>query len=327
MKRTMAKTAVIGFFFLCTLASTASAAAKKQGYLGVSVERLDKNEKKELGVTHGVRVLDVVKGSPAEKAGIQEDDVLMTFGGSKIRTEQDLIEAVRETEPKTQVKVGLMRDKKKLDIDVAMGRFKSDISFAFSVPESGNVMMLGRTGGTYLGVSLHELNADLASYFNVKPEEGVLVLDVEEDSPAEKAGIKAGDVITQVDEEAVQDAEDVRGILAGFEEGEEVRVDAVRQKAKQVFKVKLEERDTHSLIRVYGDSPAFIREGRIGIDLPHLEIKTDHYNEALKDFREKMEKESDVLRKHLKDENIIMREKIQKDMEKTLKGIRENVFI
>ena len=64
-----------------------------------------------------------------------------------------------------------------------------------------------RSGG-YLGIVLQELNADLAPYFSVKAGEGVLIVRVEKDTPAEKAGLKAGDVIVQMGEKTVKDADD-----------------------------------------------------------------------------------------------------------------------
>lgn len=97
----------------------------------------------------------------------------------------------------------------------------------------------------YLGVQLRELNEDLAPYFGVKPGEGALVMDVDEDSPAEKAGFKSGYVITKIDAEEISGPDDVVEIISDFEEDDEAELTIVRRNKKQTVKVTFEERKGH----------------------------------------------------------------------------------
>jgi len=215
------KTITYGLLIVCLISASALFAAamgRRQGYLGVSVERLSRDEREELKVTHGVIVADVVAKSPAEMAGIREDDVIQYFNGEKIRTPDDLVEAVRDTEPKKTVKVTLHREGKRMDIDVAVGRLRS--SYTLSYGGNGNVITVMGGGGGYLGVQLQELNRDLAPYFGVEEDGGALVLRVESESPAAEAGMKGGDVIVEIDEEEIWDPQDVRDILSDFEVGD-----------------------------------------------------------------------------------------------------------
>jgi len=95
----------------------------------------------------------------------------------------------------------------------------------------------------FLGVHLPDLGEDLAPYFNVKPHEGVLILDVEEDSPAEEANLKPGDVITSIDGEKVTDPQSVSESLSDFEKDDEVELAIFRQGKPQKIKVTLAERE------------------------------------------------------------------------------------
>ena len=161
------------------LSASATGTQKKvrKGYLGVSIERLSILEKRELGLSHGILVSDVVKKSPADKAGILEDDILLYFAGKKIRKPADLTERVRETAPKTEVKVTLFRNGKRMDLNVTIGRLRNRYGL-------GGNTLIWSVGSGYLGVRMHEMNDDLAAYFGIKEDEGVLVLSVVEESPA-----------------------------------------------------------------------------------------------------------------------------------------------
>ena len=232
-----------------TSATTLSTAGKfRKGYLGVSVERLSRDDRKDLDVSHGVLVTHVEERGPAEKADIQEDDIIQYFNDEKIRKPDDLVQAVRQTKPKTEVKVTLNRDGKQMDINVVVGKLRSPYVYRYG--GDGNIITLMRGGGAYLGVQLQALNKDLAGYFGVEEDGGALILEVEEESPADEAGMKSGDVIVVVDEEEVEDPQDVRNILSDFEEGDEVDITVVRQKRKQKLTVELDEHANRSSINI-----------------------------------------------------------------------------
>jgi len=277
------------------LSASAAGTQKKvrKGYLGVSVERLSILEKKELGLSHGILVSDVVKGSPAEKAGILEDDILLYFAGKKIRKPGDLTEKVRETVPKTEVKVTLFRNGKRMDLKATVGRLRNRYGF-------GGNTLIWSMGSGYLGVRMHEMNGDLAGYFGVKEDEGVLVLSVVEESPAEKAGLKSGDVIVAIEGEEVGDAGDVTEVLGDFEEGEEVSIEILRNKRKMTVKATLAERDGHRNIRVFHDGAHEVLDIRTPDMKELLEIKergkarqkVDFYRQRTKNIELKALKEA-----------------------------------
>jgi C-terminal processing protease CtpA/Prc len=256
---------ILGIALLLTGLTSAVFAEKtsRSGYLGVGIERVSNAEKKELGISHGVLVTEVIEDSPAEKAGLLEEDIILYFNGKKIRRTDNLIEAVREVKPDTEVRVTVLRGKERKDITVKVGKKRTASGVLSWRSDDGLITMLTGNRG-YLGVEMRDLNEDLAGYFGVKADEGVLVVNVVEDSPADKAGMKAGDVMLSIDGEDVGEAGDVYDILHDFEPGDKVDVTVMRHQKKQSFKIELDEQDHHSGIRMLqmqkGDKPGQLRD-------------------------------------------------------------------
>ncbi len=221
-----------------------------QGYLGVLIRQLSEGSQKEWEFSCGVLVSGVVEDSPADNAGILKDDVILNFNGVEITSPGHLTELVRETEPETEVNVTLFRDGEKMQLLVEVGRYRSGEGF-FQWGRNGECnWRFFNSGRVYLGVTLQDMNANLSDYFGVGADEGMLVLDVQDNSPAEKAGLKSGDVIVALNDESIKDSGDIQDILADFKEGDEVMVEIVRQKQRKEIAVELEE-NSNSMIRVF----------------------------------------------------------------------------
>ncbi|MFH1943761.1 MAG: PDZ domain-containing protein [bacterium] len=322
MLKHLGKRILIGIVLTVFVAGTASmgnaSKSSRKGYLGVSIEKLSSEERKEMGVSHGVVVTKVEKDGPAERAGIVEEDVILYFAGKKIRTTQNLTDAVRETKPKTDAKVTLMCDGQRKDIIVTVGRLPSLYSYSFGSGKDNFITVFGGRGG-YLGVSLQELNADLADYFGVKEDGGALVLNVVEDSPAAKAGMKAGDVIIVIDEEEIGCPEDVHEIISDFEEGDEVDIVILRHGQKQTLKVELDERSPHSDIQIFKG----IGKGNFRLNVPQIErLEMPKYNYHLR--------WDEDARKHLEEQLENLRERIDSRLDRVelkLKTVVESRFI
>jgi C-terminal processing protease CtpA/Prc len=305
--------AMMLFVFLAVSESQAKKRTRK-GYLGVFVERLSLEERKELDVPHGVRVTGVEEGSPAEKGDLKEDDIILEFNGEKITHPDDLVEVVRKTPPKTEARIAIQRDGKRETLTVTVGRYSSSAITVHTVPGGEKkIFRVFRGSGAYLGVRLQEMSSDLADYFGVKAGEGALILSVEEDSPAEKDGLKAGDVIVQIDGEAVAAPEDVSDILADFEEEDEVEVAVIRKSRKESFQVTLGERPGLSGLRIW--KGFFDRDGEdlkgfhLQIpDIPEIDIHVPHFEEY-EDIRE--------------DFRLDLREKLKGLNERVRKGVRK----
>jgi len=233
--------------------------------IGATVRDLEGSETRDAG---GVYVEEVTPGSPADKAGIKQGDVITRFDGETVRSVRQFTRLVRETPPERAISATVMRAGKPTDLKVTpeggnragvfidgdrfsvdadhwqeqvqqfRDRFsRGDFNFGFG-PQ-------GLLSGVRLGVTVNELTPQLATYFGVK--DGVLVASVESDSPAARAGLKAGDVITAVNGQNVASSGDLVRSIRGARAEADVTIDIVREKKETSVKAKLE--DTRALRR------------------------------------------------------------------------------
>ncbi len=223
---------------------------ERRAWLGVYIQELDKERRKELGVKgrEGVVVVEVVPDSPADKAGLQEDDVIVRLDGEKVQEPDDLISGVKAKKPGDKVTVEYLREGDRRQVEVTLGR-APQVTERVVIPPLPRLEGVFWTDGCWLGVELQELNASLAEYFGVKEDEGVLITEVQKKSPAEKAGLLPGDVIVSIDGDSVQDVEDVVEAVADKEEGDSVVVGYVRKGTRAEVTVKLDKRPR---VRVFG---------------------------------------------------------------------------
>lgn len=291
--------ALVGIFAL------QAAEKPEHGYLGVTVQNLDGVEREKLGLKNGVEVVTVEKESAAAKAGIKENDIIQLVNGEKIRAAQDLADIIGELAPGAAVKIGFWRDGKALAETAVLGKRRHGEKFAWQ----GNKRSFIFSSGGYLGIVLQELNPDLAPYFNVKADEGVLILRVEKDTPAEKANLKAGDVIVQMGEKAVKDAAAVRGVLADLKEGESIAILVVRHGKKETLKAEPDFNRHQRTIRIFrsGDElgSEHLEIPDLDSDIPELDIELpplpdmSHIEETLQRTHEKLDQVKVKIEKHL----------------------------
>lgn len=203
----------------------------KKGWFGVAITDVTPKfaREKDLKVKEGAYVNEVVENSPADSAGVKEGDVITEFNSKKIECADDLMDAVGETKPGEKVALLLSRDGEKKNISAVIGKEKSwrPFSMAMSVPRSPRVVI--ESAGSIEGMELMKLNSQLAEYFGVPGNKGVLVKEVEKKSSAEKAGFKAGDVITKIGKELVTDMDDIHEALEDNDKGDKVDIEVLRK--------------------------------------------------------------------------------------------------
>ncbi len=227
--------------------------------IGVSVRDLDDAdvEREQLASPEGVVIEDVRGQSPAAEAGLEAGDVMITFDGERIRSARQLARLVQETRSGRTVRAVVMRDGARLELEVTphtrsgssiVGdprRLLADLGFRFTLPEidiprfdldawAVRAVRRGR-----LGVGVQEIGPQLAEYFAV--ENGVLVTSVTEDSPGAEAGLKAGDVITSVDDWPIDEVSDLRLRLLRVEPGETFEIAVVRDKEAMTLEATLDD--------------------------------------------------------------------------------------
>jgi serine protease Do len=159
----------------------------------------------KLNPERGAEVTAVLEGGPADKAGIQPEDVLLSYNGENILSAQQLTRLAQETPPGRNVKVQYWRNGKMQFTTIAVGAAQNNTS---TNPFAAMPMPSWQMSGTdfpspllvwhnpVIGVEFERVDSQLADYFGVKG--GVLVRSVQHGSPADKAGLRAGDVMFSV---------------------------------------------------------------------------------------------------------------------------------
>jgi C-terminal processing protease CtpA/Prc len=166
-----------------------------------------------------------------------------------------------------------------------------DFQYFFDDALPGFSMFSGGRGR--LGVRVENLSADLGSYFGVADGKGVLVLQVFKDTPAEKAGLKAGDVITKAGDRKVEDSDDLVSALRDADK--KVTLTVMRQKSSRTIESELRERPS---IRIHHDGPMSYRDGDVRIRRVQREVPDDVRRELddlrreLRDLKSKLEDKS-----------------------------------
>ena len=221
------------------------------GRLGVALQDVESGDR-------GATVSRVEEGSAADKAGIKEGDVIVRFAGEDVRSAAQLARVVRETPPGRTVNVEVTRGGAAQTVSVTLSKPDHDQMFGpgdfhFEMPDLPDMadfpeppapphppmppMAFGMRGGRKLGLAYQEMGDQLARYFKV--EGGVLVTDVDEDGPAAKAGIKAGDVIVRIGGKTVRDGSDVREALRDVEPGSTATIGVQRDGRAMDLSVKV----------------------------------------------------------------------------------------
>lgn len=227
------------------------------GFLGVYAEDINRENmaRYRLSQVRGVGITQVIKDSPAEKAGLRKDDVILRIDGENVTSVRKLNRVVSEIAPDQSVKVTVSRGGSEQELTATIGK-RNNVSMVEGLTSENPGMWkweapllerrgLGNNDGDLtfflgnsrrIGVSTMELTKQLADYFGIAGGKGVLVTSVSDDGPAARAGVKAGDVITEIDGEAVDSPGDISRVINRKKEGD-VALTVIRNKTKQTIRV------------------------------------------------------------------------------------------
>jgi serine protease Do len=218
-------------------------------YLGVNLAEIDANRAKELKLKedYGVEITRVEENSPAEKAGVKPGDVVLEYNGQRVEGMEQFGRMVRETPPGREVKLTIGRNGTTQTLTAVLGsrkyRFSGNFPQGFEMPEfhMPDIPQIFTTlRSPMLGVEAESLGSQLAVYFGVK--EGVLVRSVLDNTPAQKSGIKAGDVITKVDGMAVTTPSELSSAVRAANAKKTYAIELVRDRKPVTVSVNVEDR-------------------------------------------------------------------------------------
>ena len=231
------------------------------GSSGLSLARDDHDHSQRpwLGVSlgdtrDGVSIMSVMDDSPAQDAGLQAGDVVLAIDGRSVADAGEFMAAFREYSPGDSPSLMVRRDGSELTLQPVLAERSSE--FVFHMPrfkfDFGGHMQPETLRRGYLGVHLQPLTDELREYFGAPEGEGILIAKVEEGSPAEQAGLRAGDVITGMDGRSVSRHGDLLERLETLEEGDPVEIIAYRDRQAQTFQVNVGV-SPHGVFRILGD--------------------------------------------------------------------------
>lgn len=215
-----------------------------RGWLGVLIVENKDGE---------VEIIDVEKNSPAELAGLEEGDIIFEVEGKQISSTRQLSTLIQKRKPGDVVTIRIRRQGKEKELEVRLGEYPEEDfrreserklkewfpDYFRSYPPSSFPWRWSNR--RYIGLYLQELNHELSAYFGVKEGRGLLVTRVEKDSPADKAGIKVGDVIVRADGHRVEMIDELSRIIQRKEKGDTVELEFLRDKKKKKVEVEVAE--------------------------------------------------------------------------------------
>jgi len=239
------------------------------GYLGIQTADVTKENFARFGLrdVRGVVIEKVMENSPAASAGLQNSDVIVRFNGEEITSVRKLTRLISEVAPDHQIKLTIFRNGRESELTATLGtrpepKFEMG-NFDMAVPPGkfdfpdmpnfpqtfdfknfpkgqiapdGDSDTFWRAGSSrQIGVSVSPLTRQLGNYFGVA-EGALLINDVREDSPASKAGIKAGDIIVEVNGKAIKGDFDLIRAIGEKKEGD-IEIVIIRDKNRQTLRV------------------------------------------------------------------------------------------
>lgn len=284
-----------------------------QGRLGVSIQDVTKElkDRRHLSVDEGAYVTSVEEESPADKADIREGDVIVKFGSDKVEDTGDLMRAVRKAKPKTEVTIEVVRkgEHKVLTATITRPRGSTSYSYSFGnrpfttlprIPHSLHAFSMSE----FQGLQVEEMTKQLAEYFEVPGNKGVLVTEVESGSPAEKAGFKAGDIVMKAGGNTVRRIDDLREELSDRTDSG-VAVDVLRKGKPVTLTLKPEAED---------DSERDEDDTSLRLDLERLHEATAAHAH---DYHEMAQRTVRAIREAVR--------RVQSELREELQGIRRDV--
>lgn len=311
-------------------------------YLGVDIVDIttDRLGALKLKEEKGVEVTMVDQDAPAGKAGVKEHDVILTMNGTAIESKTQLQRMIHETPAGRLISLGLSRDGQPMTIKVQLADRRNEFAhlhmapkdedneFHFEMPnmpgfDAPNIGVVVVHSSVRSGLMVENLTPQLGEFFGAKNGNGVLVRSVEKGSRADKAGLRAGDVITRVGDQPVHDTSDFTHALHTHSSGS-VNVGVIRDKKEQTLTITLRERrDSGEVIEESLEGSELSAETQT--ELSEVRNEIAKLRPQMELAREESRKASAEMRKALCDQQKQLREQAQKMRQELRPEIREEL--
>lgn len=298
----------------------------QRGWLGIGI---GENE------DGAVEIVDIGKESPAELAKLEEGDIILQIDGKSLTSSEMLKKEIRRRKPGQTVTLRIKRDDKEMDIKVKLGEYteedawrEMEIRFPrlFLEPEKKafefaprSRFQFGVETRKYIGISVDPLNKELAEYFGAKEGKGLLVSQIREGSPAEKAGLKVGDVLVKADGKKLEREGDLSYFIQMKEKGDKIKIEFYRDKRMRSVEVEIEEEEGSGLLRFTPEDWKDYTEawGRSSENILRQQRKwQDDTSRDLRDQMERMTREMQIQQEKSREatQKLLKRAKLYKNI-------------
>lgn len=331
-------------------------------YLGVDTRdiTMDRLAALHLKEERGVEVTMVDQDAPAGKAGLKEQDVILTMNGTEVESVEQFRRLIRETPPGRVIMLGISRKGQPMNVRVQLADRKNGFAYGWSNAQDANnfhfqmpampvipdldidipVSVVVVHSSMRSGLMVENLTPQLGDFFGAKNGQGVLVRSVEKGSRADKAGFRAGDVIVKINGEAVSDSGDFSRALHSRKDNK-VSISILRDRKEQTITLTLPERRQGDLYWESFDAPQIDAKtqkelSNLQCEIAHMKPQMDEaYSRSLAEFgknwgkqAEEMRKQGDELRKQMREWQRQYTDQQNQSMEKLRKEFQhmENEF-
>jgi serine protease Do len=199
--------------------------------LGVQIQVVTPELAKSFGLKEplGALVAEVNPDSPAAKIGLQRGDIITEFNGTPIKEMHELPRLVANTPPGSSASLKVLRQGKEKTFTVTIAEMKPEQMSRFMEPE-------GEPEKSSLGMMVQELNPQIARSLQLKETSGIVVVQVEQGSPAAEAGIRPGDLLLEINNLAIKSMKDYHAAIGQAKPGEAVRF-LLKRRGKTLYVV------------------------------------------------------------------------------------------
>jgi serine protease Do len=314
-------------------------------YLGVDIMDItsDRLGALKLKEEKGVEVTMVDQDAPAGKAGIKEHDVILSLNGAAVESKSQLQRMIHETPAGRVIAVGLSRDGQPLTLKVQLAdRTKQFAHMSWprdshveippipnmppmpdiDIPSVGVVVVRSSMRS---GLMVENLTPQLGEFFGARSGNGVLVRSVEKGSRADKAGLRAGDVITKVGDEPVRDTSDFINAMHSHSSNGSVNIGVIRDRKEQTLTLSLpERRDSGELIDESADAPEELN-AETTVDLSEMQDEIAELQPQMELAKQEVRRAAEDMRKSFCNQQQQMKEQVEKMTEQEEPKMREEL--
>jgi S1-C subfamily serine protease len=194
----------------------------------------------------GALVTEVTDESPADSAGIKENDIIVKLNGKDVANAEELVKGIQEQKPGTRVTLDILRNGASKKIQAVLGGYPSRPVRVVTTMRDPEIPIPFTAGsGTLLGMKTIELRSQLGKYFEAPNGRGLLIEEVQKKSVAAKAGLQAGDVIIASGDESIQQRRDLSEAIDQLEETDTLSLTLLRRGSKLTVTVPVSPKDRH----------------------------------------------------------------------------------